>query len=107
MQYITKADSAEFQFTLKNCDGSVPDLSTSTITFIVKKNKTDADADAVLTSSITNPTTNILLFEFDATETTVLELGQYVCALKRFVSTDMNKTIWSDELTVARGVFSD
>lgn len=107
MQYITKSDSAEFSFTIKNCDGSVPDLSTSTITFIVKKNKTDADADAVLTSSLVNPATNILLFQFDATETAVLELGQYVCALKRFLSSDMNKTIWSEELTVARGVFSD
>ncbi|NLE06472.1 MAG: hypothetical protein GX638_16935 [Crenarchaeota archaeon] len=107
MKYITKADAAEFSFTIKNCDGTDADLSTSTITFIMKKNKTDADADAVLTQDIVNPTSNIILFQFTSTQTSALALGQYVAALKIFKTSDLNKTIWYDDITVAKGVFSE
>ena len=75
MQYIRKANKASFTFELTNCDGTPVDLSTSTLKFIVKKNKTDEDSTAVLSGEVDNSTTNIVSFEFTAQQTDLLNEG--------------------------------
>lgn len=108
MQYITKGTYASFTFTLENCDRTPLDLTNLTAKFIVKYEKNDLDADAVLTSTLANSDTNILMFQFDSTETAALTEGEYYCALKIFNSTDdMNAEVFSDELEVMKGVFND
>lgn len=106
MQYIRKANYAAFMFEITLADGSMEDLSDTTLTFIVKKNKSDADTDAVLSDSIVNSDTNIVLFQFDATQTSNLDEGDYYVALKAFKPSNLNYEIWSDKLKITKETFN-
>lgn len=106
MQYIQQKQYNSFTFTLTNCDGSAMDLSAATVKFIVKKTRNTPDSDAVLTGQFVNPDTNILMYEFDATETNIAE-GQYVMGLKIFKSDDKNEEVFSDDVKVVKGVFNE
>lgn len=107
MQYIRKANKASFTFELTNCDGTPVDLSTSTLKFIVKKNKTDEDSTAVLSGEVDNSTTNIVSFEFTAQQTDLLNEGEYFIAIKIVKPDHMDDEVWNDNLKVVREVFSD
>lgn len=106
MIYIRKANKFSLTFELTNCDGSALDLSSSTAKFIVKKDKEDNDSQAVLSSEIVNSDTNIITFQFDATQT-LLDVGNYVVALKLFKSNNLNDEVWNDNLQVVKEVFND
>lgn len=106
MQYIQVKQYNSFTFTLTNCDGTPVDLSSATVKFIVKKTRNTPDTDAILTSQLVNPNTNILMFEFDATETNIAE-GQYVMGLKIFKANDKNEEVFSDDVKVVKGVFNE
>ena len=106
MRYIRKANKATFEFELTNCDGTPVDLSTSTVKFIVKKDKSTPDSSAVLSGEIVNSETSNVMFQFDATETANIQEGDYVCALKIFRQDDMNDEVWSDNVKVVREVFN-
>ena len=107
MQHITKKCLYSQEFELTNCDGSAVDLSTSTVKFILKKNKTDNDSQALLSYEYENPTTNKLLFEFDSTETGALEVGDAIGGLKIYRANDKDEEIWTDEYTIEEGVFNE
>ena len=107
MQYIRKANYSTFTFELTNADGSPVDLSNKTVKFIVKKEKTDDDSLAILSQSIENSETNIVMFQFDATQTAELQEGKYFMAIKIFDDKHMNDELWSDDVKVVRGVFND
>lgn len=107
MQYIRKSNGASFTFELTNCDGSAVDLSTSTLKFIVKKNKEDIDSAAVLSSQVVNPTTNIVSFQFTATQTSSLNIGDYFMAIKVIKENDMDDEVWNDNCRVVQEVFND
>lgn len=107
MQYIRKGNYANFTFELTNCDGSPVDLSNKTIKFILKADKIDDDENAVLQQSFENLDTNIVSFQFDATQTSPLNEGQYSMAVKIYTDTNMNDEIWNDDCKVTRGVFND
>lgn len=107
MQYIRKGNYATFTFELTNCDGSPVDLSDKTVEFIVKKEKIDSDENAVLHQSYQNSDTNIVSFQFDATQTSPLNEGQYFMAVKIFTENNMNDEVWNDDCKVTRGVFND
>ena len=107
MQYIRKANKASFTFELTNCDGSAVDLSASTLKFIVKKNKSDDDSLAILSSQIVNSDTNIVSFEFTAEQTAVLTEGNYFIAIKIVKADHMDDEVWNDNLKVVREVFND
>ena len=106
MQYIQAKQYNSFTFTLENCDGTPVDLSAATVKFIVKKTRNTPDTDAVLSGEIVNSNTNILMFEFDATETDIAE-GSYVIGLKIFKSDDKNLEVYSDDCKVVKGVFNE
>lgn len=106
MQYINKNEYNSFTFTLTECNGDPVDLSESTVKFIVKKDNQTEDSNAVMTGTIANSDTNIIMFEFNATESNILE-GQYVGALKIFKTGGINKEVWSDKFTVVKGVFDE
>lgn len=106
MQYIQVKQYNSFTFELENCDGTPVDLSATTAKFIVKKSRNTPDEDAVLTGQIVNSDTNIIMFEFDATETDIVE-GSYVMALKLFRDDDKNDEVWSDDVKVVKGVFNE
>lgn len=107
MQYIRKANYSTFTFELTNADGSPVDLSNKTVKFIVKKEKSDDDDMAILSQSIKNSDTNIVMFQFDATQTANLAEGKYFMAIKLFADTNMNDELWNDDVKVVRGVFND
>ena len=58
MQHITIHNLYKIGFTLENCDGTPMDLSTSTVKFILKKNKSDMDTQALLSAEYVNPNTH-------------------------------------------------
>ena len=107
MQHITKKCLYSLEVELTNCDGSAVDLSTSSVKFILKKNKSDNDANALLTYTYTNPTTNKLLFEFDSTQTGVLEVGDAIGAIKIYRTGNKDEELWTDEYTIEEGVFNE
>ena len=107
MQYIVRNNLYNPTFTLTNCDGSNVDLSTSTVKFILKSNKTDSDSSALLVGEYVNSDTNIVQFEFDANETRNLPVGRCIGALKRYRADNKNEEVWSEEYTVTEGVFND
>ena len=107
MQYIRKANKASFTFELTNCDGTPVDLSTSTLKFIVKKNKSDDDSSAVLSDQVVESDTNIISFEFTAEQTAQLNEGDYFMAIKIVKANHMDDEVWNDNLKVVREVFSD
>lgn len=106
MQHIVIHNLYNPTFTLENCDGSAMDLSTSTVSFILKRSKMDSDEDALLRYDYENPSTNILQFEFSAVQTGTLSEGTAVGALKIFRTDDKDEEIWSDEYIIERGVFN-
>ena len=89
MQYIRKANYATFCFEITLADGSAEDLSETILKFVVKKNKADDDTAAILADAISYSDTNIVLFQFDATQTANLEEGTYYAALKMFFDISM------------------
>jgi hypothetical protein len=107
MQYIRKANYSTFTFELTKADGSPVDLSNKTIKFIVKKEKSDDDDMAILSQSYENSETNIVMFQFDATQTANLAEGKYYMAVKVYTDTNMNDEVWNDDCKVTRGVFND
>ena len=106
MRYIQIKQYNSFTFTLENCDGTPVDLSAATAKFIVKKSRNTPDTDAVLSGQIVNSDTNIIMYEFDATETDIQE-GTYVGALKIFKADDKNDEVWSDDFKAVKGVFNE
>lgn len=107
MQYIRKSSFASFTFELTNCDGSPVDLSNKTVKFIMKGSKDEDDTRSRLSSEIANSDTNIVKFQFDATETKNLVEGNYVLALKIYTDSQMNDEVWNDDCKVISGVFND
>ena len=107
MQHITKNCLYNLTVELTNCDGTAVDLSTSTVKFILKKDKSDEDADALLSYEYQNPTTNTLAFEFDATQTGTLNIGNAIGAIKIYRADDKNEEVWSDEYVIEDGVFNE
>lgn len=107
MQHITIHNLYKIGFTLENCDGSAMDLSTSTVKFILKKNKSDSDAQALLSDEYVNPDTNILQFEFSAVATATLPEGTAIGALKIYRSESKDEEVWSDEYSIEKGVFNE
>lgn len=107
MQHITKKCLYPLEVELTNCDGTPVDLSTSTVKFILKKKKSDSDSQALLSFEYENPSTNNLLFEFDATQTGSLETGDAIGAIKIYRANDKDEEIWSDEYIIEEGVFNE
>lgn len=107
MEYITLANEKNFTFELTNCDGSPVDLSTSTVKFILKENKLDDDARAILSGEYINSDTNIISFQFDAEQTKRLTEGKHYAALKIFREGNLNEEVWNDDVKVVRGTFND
>lgn len=105
MQYIRKSNKFSLTFEITNCDGSQYDLSQSTLKFIVKKSKEDPDETAVLSSEVVNSDTNIITFQFDATQTNI-DVGDYVGAIKEFKANNLNSELWNDNIQVVKEVFN-
>lgn len=105
MQYITINNKKSFTFDISNPDDSPVVFDDATVKFIIKKDKNDLDSTAILSGEYVKPDTNILMFEFSADQTKDLKEGVYSCALKIFRVNAMNEEVWTDDLTIARGVF--
>lgn len=107
MQHITIHSRYSLGVELTNCDGTPVDLSTSTVKYILKRNKSDNDSQALLSAEYEKPDTNILDFDFDATQTAGLVAGNAVCAIKIYRTNNKDEEIWSDECVIEEGVFNE
>lgn len=107
MQHIVISNLYNPTFTFVECDGTPCDLSGATVKFILKKSKDDADSVALLSKEYVNPETNILQFEFTASETAILSKGYAIGAIKIYRVDNKNEEVWSDEYTIEEGVFND
>lgn len=107
MQHITKKCLYSLEVELTNCDGTAVDLSTSTVKYILKRNKSDNDSQALLSYEYENPDTNILDFDFDATQTAGLVAGNAISAIKIYRANNKDEEVWSDECVIEEGVFNE
>jgi hypothetical protein len=85
------------------------DLSNCTVKFIVKKNKTVEDTDALLHYDYVQPETNCLLYQFNSSQTSGLPIGSAVCGIKIFRGSEdagLDQEVWTDEVTIDDGVFN-
>lgn len=84
------------------------DCSNATFVFMIKKDRSDPDDQAVLPPiTYEKPDTNILCFEYTAPQMNLLDPGVYIMALKIYREDDMNEELWIDQLTIEKGVFHD
>lgn len=106
MEHIVKNNLYNPTFTFVECNGEPSDLSSCTVKYILKKSKTDNDDSALLSGEYVNPDTNILQYEFTATDTANLPTGEAVGAIKIYRGGDKNEEVWSSEYIIEEGVFN-
>lgn len=111
MLKIITGDTAGFTFSLVYpgavADKGTPDLSNTTVKFILKKSINDPDSKAVFTQEIKNPETNKVYFEIPPETTGVLKAGTYKAGCKLYYEGGLEITAWSDDILVVKGVFDD
>lgn len=83
----------------------LPDISNTSVRFIIKKNVNDPDYKAVFFQEIVHPETNIVYFELKPEDTIKLQAGTYKAGCKLFYDNGVELTIWSDDLLATKGVF--
>ena len=107
MQYIITGCSFSKSCEVLDKDGESYDLSEKKISFILKKNKSDDDLQAVLPRiDFVNSEQNKFNFSYTAEQTKGLSEGIYHCAVKIYGEDGFAKEIWSDQVTVTKGVFN-
>lgn len=106
---ITTGDTAGFTFSLVYpgdvADHPVPDISNTTVRFIIKKNVNEPDYKAVFMQEIVHPETNIVHFEMKPEDTAKLISGTYKAGCKLFYDNGLELTVWSDDILATKGVF--
>jgi len=97
------------KFSFYEADRSTPmDLSSRTVKVIIKKNKDDADENAVLSiKTYDNISDNFIVPTYTATETKPLKEGDYYFGIKIYTADDIDRELYNDVLTVSKGVFND
>lgn len=97
------------KFTFYEADRSTPlDLSERTVKVIIKKNKDDADENAVLPAlTYENLTKNYIVPTYTATQTKGLREGNYYFGIKLYTVDDLDRELYNDVLVVDKGVFND
>lgn len=97
------------KFSFFEADRSTPmDLSNRTVKAIIKKNKDDADENAVLpVKTYTNIEENFIIPTYTATQTQSLKEGNYYFSIKIYTADDLDRELYNDILTVTKGVFND
>ena len=97
------------KFSFYEADRSTPmDLSSRTVKVIIKKNKDDADENAVLPAqTFQNIDVNYIVPTYTATQTQSLKEGDYYFGIKIYTADDIDRELFNDVLTVSKGVFND
>lgn len=97
------------KFSFYEADRSTPmDLSNRTVKAIIKKNKDDADENAVLpVQTFQNIDVNYIVPTYTATQTQSLKEGDYYFGIKIYTADDIDRELYNDVLTVSKGVFND
>ena len=97
------------KFSFFEADRSTPmDLSNRTVRVIIKKNKDDADENAVLpVQTFQNIDVNYIVPTYTATQTQSLKEGNYYLGVKIYTADGLDRELYNDVLTVSKGVFND
>lgn len=83
----------------------LPDISNTTVKFMVKKSANDPDYKALFYQEIKNPETNVVYFEMKPEDTIKFAAGTYKAGCKLFYKNGVELTIWSDDVLATKGVF--
>lgn len=109
MNKIIIGDTVGFTFSIvyENSVGKypLPDLESSSLKFMIKKNVSDPDFKAVFVETIDNPVSNVVYFEMSSDDTSKLKPGTYKGACKMFYKDGIEKTVWSGDIIAIKGVF--
>jgi hypothetical protein len=100
---IIRGDDQGITLYFTDENDSVIDLTGTTVFFTVKKNKADADADAVIASSTldhVNPTGGRTEIQLTHAETVDLEPGDYFWDAQIKFTDEKIRSVYSDVLTV-------
>jgi leucyl aminopeptidase len=97
------------KFSFYEADRSTPmDLSNRTVKVLIKKNKDDADENAVLPiMTYQNISENYITPTYTATQTQSIKEGDYYFGIKIYTADDLDRELYNDVLTVSKGVFND
>lgn len=97
------------KFSFFEADRSTPmDLSSRTVKVIIKKNKDDADENAILPILVfQNWGTNTIIPTYTATQTQSIKEGEYYFSIKIYTADDLDRELYNNVLTVTKGVFND
>lgn len=94
------------KFSFFEADRSTPmTLSHRTVKVLIKKNKDDADADAILPAKVfQNLNVNYIVPTYTANETRQLKEGDYYFAIKIYTVDGVDRELYNDILTINKGV---
>lgn len=97
------------KFSFFEADRSTPmDLSNRTVKVIIKKNKDDADENAILPVQVfENLEVNYIIPTYTATQTHELKEGDYYLSIKIYTADDLDRELYNNVLTITKGVFND
>lgn len=97
------------KFSLYETDRTTPmTLNHRTVKVIIKKNKDDADENAILpVRTWKNIPVNYIIPTYTADETRQLKEGNYYFAIKIFTADGLDRELYNDILTVNKGVFNE
>lgn len=97
------------KFSFFEQDRSTPmTLSHRTVKVIIKKNKDDADEDAILPiRTFQNQAVNYVVPTYTADETRQLKEGDYYFAIKIYTADGLDRELYNDIITINKGVFNE
>lgn len=82
-------------------------LYNKTIKVLVKKEKTDADEDAILpVLTFEDVDSNYIVPQWTATQTASLKEGVYYFGIKIYTTDDLDREVYNDIIEVKKGVFN-
>ena len=83
------------------------DLSDKTVKVLIKKEKTDADEDAILpVLTFENTEGNSIIPQWTATQTANLKEGVYYIGIKLYTLDDLDRELYNNTIEVKRGIFN-
>lgn len=97
------------KFSLWETDRTTPmNLKHRIVKVIIKKNKDDTDAQAILPiRTFKNIDVNYIIPTYTADETRPLKEGDYYFAIKIFTADGLDRELYNDILTINKGVFNE
>ena len=84
------------------------DLSDRIIRVLIKKEKTDADGDAILPIlEYQNTNGNVIVPQWTAEQTATVKEGVYHIGIKMYTIDDLDRELYNDIIEIKKGIFNE